>query len=127
MPYAGAMFEEFSGSYYLGRLYVEPTDGDRATMQLDQHEQVNEQVYATGEGVERTDAPLVMKLEHCHFPVHGAADVPADTLALPQSLLQAVGIADPPTLAEVLLAKADRAAQLLGWFTPYEANEDRAL
>ena len=121
------MFEEFSGGYYLGRLYVEPYAGDRPAMHRTQHEQVNEQVYTTGEGVERTDAPLVMKLSDCHFPVHGAEDVPADTLALPESVLETVGIEEPPALREVLLAKAGRAAQLLDWFTAYEVADGRAL
>ena len=121
------MFEEFSGGYYLGRLYVDGYAGDRPAMCRAQHEQVNEQVYTTGEGVERTDAPLVMKLEDCHFPVQGSADVPADTLALPESLLPAAGVAETPALREVLLAKADQAAQLLEWFTAYEVNHDRAL
>jgi hypothetical protein len=91
------MFEAFSDGYYLGRLYVEPYDGDRPAMQRAQHERVNERVYATGEGVERTDAPLVMKLEDCHFPVHGATDVPADTLALPDDLLAEAEVDRPGT------------------------------
>ena len=121
------MFEEFSGGYYLGRLYVERYAGDHPAMDRTQHEQVNEQVYTTGEGVERTDAPLVMKLEECHFPVRGAPDVPADTLALPDSMLEAAGVEHPPTLREVFLAKADQAARLLEWFTPYDLDHDRAL
>lgn len=119
------MFEEFSDGYYLGRLFVEPHDDDRAAMHREQHERVNERVYAQGEGLERTDAPLVMKLENCHFPVHGAADVPADTLALPRSLLDAAAVTDPPTLRDVLLAKADWAVQLLEWCTPYRVNDER--
>lgn len=121
------MFEEFSGGYYLGRLYVEPYAGEVPAMHRTQHEQVNEQVYTTGEGVERTDAPLVMKLEDCHFPVQGAADVPADTLALPEAFLSAAGVDDPPALREVLLAKADQAARLLDWFTDYEINDGWAV
>lgn len=121
------MFEEFSGGYYLGRLYVEPYEGDLPAMHSDQHERANEQVYATGEGVERTDAPLVMKLADCHFPVGGAGDVPADTLALPEPVIEEAGVDDPPALREVFLAKADRAAQLLEWFTPYSVNDERAL
>lgn len=110
------MFEVFSDGYYLGRLYVEPHPGDQAVMQADQHERVNRQVYAAGEGIERLDYPLVMKLEDRHFPVHGAEDVPADTLGLPGPLLDGSRIDSPPALREVLLAKADRAAQLLDWF-----------
>lgn len=110
------MFEAFSGAYYLGRLFVEPYDGVRAVMHADQHQRVNQQVYATGEGVERLDYPLVMKLDECHFAVHGAGDVPADTLGLPEPLLDDSRIERPPALREVLLAKADRAAQLLDWF-----------
>jgi len=107
------MFEQFSRGYYLGRLYVEPRDGDRAAMARPQHERVNEQLYAEGEGLERLDRPLVMKLGSRHFPVHGAEGVPADTLALPADLMEDTNLRNPPTLTEVLLAKADRATQLL--------------
>jgi len=106
------MFEEFSSGYYFGRLYVEPFDGDRALMQREQHERVNEQLYASGEGVERLDAPLVMKLDNRHFPVHGEKGSPSDTLAVPGELVDD-GFRSPPTLREVLLAKEDRATQLL--------------
>jgi hypothetical protein len=107
------MFEQFSRGYYLGRLYVEPRDGEPATMCQRQHERVNEQLYAGGEGVARTDNPLVMKLGSRHFPVLGAEDVPAGRLAVPQSVLEAESIRNPPALTEVLLATADRAAELL--------------
>ncbi|MFC7046852.1 DUF5802 family protein [Halobacteriaceae archaeon GCM10025711] len=110
------MFEEFSSGYYLGRLYVEPHEGDRALMQRSQHEHVNRQLYATGTGVERLDNPLVMKLDTHHFSVHGSDDVPDDTIAVPASLVEDTGIENPPALTEVLLAKADRAAQLLSYF-----------
>ena len=107
------MFERFSGGYYLGRLYVEPHDGERAVIQRDQHEHVNKQLYTTGDGLERLDAPLVMKLETCHFPVHGDGTIPADTLALPAPVFENCRLDSPPELKEVLLATADRAAQLL--------------
>ncbi len=110
------MFEAFSEGYYLGRLYVEPHPVERPAMQVDQHEQVNRQVYATGEGIERLDYPLVMKLDDRHFAVHGADEVPADTLALPERLVEGSRLPASPALREVLLAKADRAAQLLDWF-----------
>lgn len=40
-----AMFEPFSSGYYLGRLYVQPHDGDRPAMHREQHEHVSEQLY----------------------------------------------------------------------------------
>lgn len=107
------MFEVFSRGYYLGRLFVTPTDGDRAIIQRRQHERINEEVYATGEGVERLDAPLVMKLESNHFPVHGDEGVPADTLVVPESMLEHTRVRNPPTLREVFLARRERARQLL--------------
>lgn len=110
------MFEEFSAGYYLGRLYVEPRDGDRAVVHEEHHERANETVYASGEGVERLDHPLVMKLDSTHFPVHRADDIPAGTLAVPDDLLEATGVEDPPALKEVLLAKADQASRLMRWF-----------
>jgi hypothetical protein len=107
------MFEQFSRGYYLGRLYVEPSSDEVATMCQRQHERVNEQLYSDGTGVERLDLPLVMKLGSAHFAVHGEEGLPADTLAVPESLLDETTVRNPPTLSEVFLAKADRAEQLL--------------
>ncbi|GAB3418600.1 DUF5802 family protein [Haloparvum alkalitolerans] len=106
-----SMFERFSSGYYLGKLYVEPHDGDRAVIRRADHERVNEQLYATGEGVERLDAPLVMKLDRSHIPVAGDDDVPTGTLAVPQELADD----DLPAARSVLLADADRAADILRW------------
>lgn len=103
------MFVRFSSGYYLGRLYVEPHDGGRALMQRGQRGRVNERLYATGDGVERLDAPLVMKLGTRHFPVYGASGVPTDTLALPRSVLDGCRLDGPPELRAVLLATAKRA------------------
>ena len=102
------MFEPFSSGYYLGRLYVEPHDGASAVMHREQHERVNDQLYEDREG------PLVMKIGSTHVQVHGADGVPGRTVALPEPVLPAAGVDNPPALREVLLAKADRAAQLLG-------------
>lgn len=107
------MFEQFSAGYYLGRLAVEPHAGDKAVIQRATHERVNEQLYAAGEGVERLDHPLVMKVDGSHFPVHAAAGMPSATLGLPEALLERVGVRNPPTDRPVLLATAERAAQLL--------------
>ena len=105
------MFERFSSGYYLGELYVEPHGGDRAVIQRVDHERVNEQLYADGEGVERLDAPLVMKLDGSHIPVTGDDDVPSGTLALPRELADET----LPDRRNVLLADADRAETLLRW------------
>lgn len=107
------MFEEFSAGYYLGRLYVQPTDGDASVMDREQHELVNRELYASGDGLERLDTPLVMKVHEQHVPVLGEEGVPRDTLLLPASILENTRIDSPPELTEVLLAKADRARQLL--------------
>jgi len=120
--YVHSMFEEFSTSYYLGRLYVTPSDGDEPVMQREQHERVAEQLYHDGSGVTRTDSPLVMKLDTAHLAVRGEDWVPADTLAVPASLLERTDITNPPELTEVFLAKADRASQLLQ-FTGYAEAE----
>ncbi|RRJ33854.1 DUF5802 family protein [Halocatena pleomorpha] len=106
------MFEPFSRAYYLGRLYVEPYAGDRPVMHDEQHEAVNEQLYATGRGIERLDNPLVMKLGNRHLAVHGDTGIPGQTLAVPESMLPE-RLDEPPTLREVFLAKADRATQLV--------------
>lgn len=113
------MFEEFSAGYYVGRFYVESYDGEHAVIDRDQHLEANEQVYATGESIERVDHPLVMKVEQSYVPVFAADDIPTDTLGLPKPVLESTRIDNPPTLKEVLVAKAERAAQLLEWATPY--------
>ena len=108
------MFERFSSGYYLGELYVEPHDGDRAVIQRADHEHMNEQLYASGSGIERLDAPLVMKLDGTHFPVHGDDDVPTGALAVPETF----GDGSLPNRREVLLAEGTRAMELLrysGW------------
>ena len=107
------MFEPFSRGYYLGRLYIEPSPDEHATMCERQHQRLNEQLYATGDGVERVDMPLVVKLGDRHLPVHGETGVPADTLSVPEAMLDGTPVRNPPTLREVLLAKGDRASQLL--------------
>lgn len=107
------MFERFSRGYYVGRLYVQPMPDGGPAICREQHEQVNRELYATGDGVERTDYPLVMKLGNHHLAVHGAEEVPADTLAVPRDLLEDTSVRNPPAFHEVLLAKADRAEQLL--------------
>ncbi|ERH02952.1 MAG: hypothetical protein J07HN6_00270 [Halonotius sp. J07HN6] len=109
-----SMFQQFSDGYYLGELYVEPRDSDRAVIQQADHEAMNEQLYATDEGVERLDAPLVMKLDTAHFPVTGDEEVPSGTLAVPRSLLDE----ERASTREVFLADSDRAMELLrysGW------------
>lgn len=108
-----SMFETFSRGYYVGRLFVEPYDGEHAALQRDQHERVNEQLYATDEGVERLDLPLVMKLATRHFAVRGEAGVPENTLMVPHRQLDPGYVDTLPAPREVLLAKADRASQLL--------------
>ena len=109
------MFERFSSGYYLGRLYVEPYDGDCAVIQRADHERVNEQLYASGDGVEPLDTPLVMKLDGHHFPVVGDDGVPTGTLGLPTHLSDE----DLPDRREVFLAKAERARELLR-YTGYD-------
>ncbi|GAB7018486.1 DUF5802 family protein [Halostagnicola bangensis] len=121
------MFEVFSQSYYLGRLYVTPTDEDHAFMHSSQHERINDAVYATGEGIERLDTPLVMKLESGHFAVHGDDGVPENTLAVPESVLETTRIRNPPSLQEVFLARKERARQLLeyaGGWSPTSSTDD---
>jgi hypothetical protein len=103
------MFEQFSSGYYVGRLYVEPHGGERALMQRADHERVNRQLYADGEGVERLDHPLVMKLGGSHFPVHGDDGVPGGTLAVPPDVTER----RLPDRREVFLARPERALELL--------------
>jgi hypothetical protein len=107
------MFEPFSDGYYLGRLYVTAESREEPALQAARHERVNRDLYARGEGVERTDYPLVMKVGTTHLAVHGDPGVPDGTLALPAEELDAAGVENPPSLCEVFLATADRAGQLL--------------
>ncbi|MFB6091793.1 MAG: DUF5802 family protein [Haloquadratum sp.] len=115
------MFEAFSTGYYLGRLYVEPSDRDVPAIERTVHEQMNERLYGD-DGLFRTDAPLVMKLDTGHIPVLGDDEVPSGTLAVPES----AGGEDLPAERDVLLAKADRAAELLR-YSGYRFGDDAAV
>jgi len=101
------MFAPFSRGYYLGRLYVQPSAAERATIHADTYERVDEEMY------DGADAPLVMKLGGYHLAVRGDSGVPEGTLAVPEDVLADAGVRNPPTLREVLLAKPERANQLL--------------
>lgn len=107
------MFAAFSSGYYLGRLFVQPAPDERAVINRDQHERVNQQLYADDDGITRTDHPLIMKLGSTHLSVHGADDVPEGTLAVPEVVLNAMGVVNPPTLKAVLLAKREHARRLV--------------
>lgn len=100
------MFEEFSGGYYLGRLYVQPSPEDRALLHRHQYDRVTDELYDE-------DVPVVMKVDDTHITVHGTAGVPGDTLLVPESVIEESRIRNPPSLEEVLLAKAPHARQLL--------------
>ena len=115
------MFETFSTGYYLGRLYVEPSDRDVPAIRQEDHERMNERLYGD-DGVFRVDAPLVMKLDTGHVPVLGDEDVPSGTLAVPA----AVDDRDLPGERDVLLAKSDRAAELLK-YSGYRFGDDDAV
>ncbi|ESP88173.1 DUF5802 family protein [Candidatus Halobonum tyrrellensis] len=112
------MFEPFSSGYYLGEMYVQPRASDAAAIKRADHEKVNEQLYATGDGVERLDNPLVMKVGTRHFPVVADDDVPGGTLAVPESSVPDDLKFSLPDRREVFLANADRARDLIqytGW------------
>jgi hypothetical protein len=115
------MFETFSAGYYLGRLYVKPSDRDVPAIRQEDHERMNERLYGD-DGVFRVDAPLVMKLDTGHVPVLGDEDVPSGTLAVPA----AVDDRDLPGERDVLLAKSDRAAELLK-YSGYRFGDDDAV
>lgn len=110
-----SMFAPFSSGYYVGRLLVEPHRGDDALMHRSQHETVNKHLYAEGEGLERVDYPLVMKLRTRHFAVHGDEGVPEDTLMLPEYLLEERSLDPLPGIREVLLAKPGIVRRVLEW------------
>lgn len=110
------MFEAFSESYYIGRLYVTPTEATPPRMQEAQVHRINDEFIADEDAIVDLDQPLVMKLGARHFPVHADREVPADTLVLPESLLEEVPVDNPPTVCGVLLATGERARQLL-WLT----------
>ena len=109
------MFAPFSSGYYVGRLVVEPHDGEEALLHHEVVEHMNERLYATGDGIERTDYPLFMKLWHRHFAVHGADGIPGDTLLVPASMVED-DVSNPlPGIREVLLAKPSVIPRLLEW------------
>lgn len=117
------MFERFSSGYYLGEMYVQPSEDEVAAIKRADHERVNEQLYADDEGLSRLDNPLVMKVGTRHFSVVGDEDVPSGTLALPESAVPEELKFHLPGRSGVLLANADRASDLIR-FTGWEGDTD---
>ncbi|WP_049916758.1 DUF5802 family protein [Halogeometricum pallidum] len=115
------MFEQFSSGYYLGRLYVEPYDGDVPAIHRTDHTHVNERLYAEADLV-RLDVPLVMKLDTGHFPVVGDEGVPSGTLAIPRDFAGS----NLPDDRDVLLAKPARANELLR-YAGYDVDDDAVM
>ncbi|MEZ3142326.1 DUF5802 family protein [Halobaculum sp. MBLA0143] len=112
------MFEQFSAGYYLGELYVQPRETDRAAIKRADHERVNEQLFGDESGLTRLDTPLVMKLGTRHFPVIGDEDLPSGTLTVPTESVPEDMKFEVPGRTEVFLADADRTGELLeyaGW------------
>lgn len=110
------MFEQFTSEYYLGELYVQPRDANRAAIRRADQECVNEQLY--DEETVRLDAPLVMKVGTKHLPVVGDDELPSGTLAVPRESVPEDLKYRVPGRQEVLLATPDRAGELLsyaGW------------
>jgi len=101
------MFEDFSGGYYLGRLYVEPHEVERPAIHDDEYEAMRSELY------EGSDKPLVMKLDNHHLAVGGDEGVPSGTLGIPERLLEETGVEKPPVLKGVLLAKQGYAERIL--------------
>ena len=116
--YYGRMLEEYSAAYYIDRVLVEPGDGVRAVLERGQFQQAVATVYAPLDSITWIDVPLVVKLGRRHLPVFGSAAVPSGTLTVPAVVLDSTRFENPPTLTEILVAKAERAARLLEWFAP---------
>jgi len=112
------MVEEFSAGYFLLRLYVEPHPGDRAVLNRGDHADLRSALYSTGTLDPSDDLPLLVKVDETHIPVLPGEGVPTGTLALPDDVLEATRIEAPPTLREILLAKAEQAARLFDLFDP---------
>jgi hypothetical protein len=101
------MFEDFSGGYYLGRMYVEPHDADSPVMQDDDFEAVSHGIY------EQEEKPLVMKIGKRHIVVGGDGSVPTGTLGVPERVAEDLDLYNPPSVKDVLLAKEVHAERIL--------------
>lgn len=93
------MFAEFSGGYYLGRLFVQSEARSDAVLLEEQFNQLGGELY----GEEWSGAPLIMRYNQRHYEVWGEQGIPSDTLVLPEECLNDV---EPGRRQEVLLAKA---------------------
>lgn len=100
------MFEDFSSGYYLGRMYVEPYDAECPVMQNDEFETVSRGVYDD-------EKPLVVKIGNRHLVVDGDGGVPSGTLGVPEEVADGLGLRNPPSVKDVLLAKEGHATRIL--------------
>lgn len=100
------MIEPFSANYFLGHFRVYPADDERAAMDATEYAVLQDFCGGVGQPV--------MKLSNYHFRVQKDADVPLRSLAIPEHILADAGITEPPTSTEVLIAKNEGVAQMLG-------------
>ena len=109
------MFEEFSGGYYLGRLFVRSDARRNAVLLEEQFHLIGEQLY----GEEWSGTPLIMRYNQRHYEVGGEQGVPSDTLVLPEECLADT---ESDRRQEVMLAKAEVRQRLLPFTGP--SNDD---
>jgi hypothetical protein len=102
------MFEPFSGGYYVGELYVESRRRDGAAVSGADYETMREFLYGVDD--RPADGPVVVPLEHQHNAVGGEDGLPDNTLVVPE---QRTDVSADGERRGVLVAKADRAQQLL--------------
>jgi hypothetical protein len=112
------MVEEFSAGYFLLRLYVEPYAGDRAVLNRADHAELRSERYPTNRRDSAKELPLLVKVDEAHIPVLPGDGVPTGTLALPDPVLEETRIDAPPSLRDILLAKAEQTARLFDLFDP---------
>ena len=105
------MFDDFSSGYYLGRIYVEPTQEEKPVLHEQQYRKIKQTLYRNT-GKTRKEKPLVFKVNNSHIKVEGG-QIPSKTLGIPKKIIDDIDVENPPTLKEVLLAKPGHADNLL--------------
>lgn len=90
------MVENFSSSYYLTQLDIEPYSGEYAVLQDKWFDYYQRKCSYT--------TPLIFRINNTHIPVYGESSVPPGLLALPSAVLDDLDL-DDLVKRNVLVAK----------------------
>ncbi len=107
-PQETPIFTNYSSNYYVGKLYVTPSQSQSPSQSptISQRllKEINAQLQRDKE-IKQYDSPLTFKIGTRHITVNGDGNTPTYTITVPESIIDDIDISQPPELTRVFLLK----------------------